>query len=193
MQAEVTICGRARGAAARGFTLIELMFVVVIVAIFLTIGIPDLTEFIADQRVRTTTSDIAAEIALARAKAVETSRRAYMEKLGTAWSNGWRIYVDLDDNGAFTPNANPPEEITQFNGFPPGRMYTCSTVGDFATNIIFRPDGRVVRTTPVGANDGIYVIDPMGGVQAKTKIRALLFGLSGRVTVVKMNGTIPPC
>ena len=160
-----------------------------ITAILVTIGVPEMTEFIADQRVRTATSDIHSEIAFARAKAIETSRRVYMEKLGASWSNGWRIYADLNNNNAYDAG----EELKQFNGFAPGRMYTCSTVADFAKDIIFRPDGRVVRATASTANDGIYVIDPMGGVQAKTKIRALLFGLTGRVTVVKLNGTVPPC
>lgn len=175
--------------SARGFTLIEILITVVIIGIMLAIGVPALSEFVADQRVRTATSDFAAEIAFARVNAIQSSRRVYIEKLGVTWVNGWRIYVDTNNSSSYDVG----EELKQFNGFPPGKMYTCSTTADFATRIIFRPDGRVVRATAAGPNDGIYLVDPMDGVIAHSKIRGLLFGLSGRATVVKLNGTAPPC
>ena len=142
-------------AKARGFTLIELMITLVIIAILLAIGVPNMTDFIAEQRVRTIASDITSEIMFARAKAVEMSRRVIMEKLGVGWDQGWRIYADVNDNGAF--EAGIDIELKQFNGFgtgvanTQGRLYTCSTVADFANNIIFRPDGRVVRTATATA------------------------------------------
>jgi prepilin-type N-terminal cleavage/methylation domain-containing protein len=179
---------------ARGFTLIELLIVVAILGIFLTIGMPALSEFVADQRVRTVTSNIVAEIALARAKAIETSSRVIMEPLSPGnWNNGWRIhYIDIN-------NGNADTELKRFEGFAPGNVYTCSTVPEFVARIVFRPDGRVVRTT-VSADptkDGIYVVDLMYDTALANpkvhKIRGILFGLSGRTTVLAMNGKAPPC
>lgn len=182
-----------RRRAACGFTLIELMSVAAVAAILIAVGAPALGEFMADQRVRSTASDIAAEIAFARAKAIENSRRAYIERTGGEWRNGWRVYVDLNNSGGLDAG----EELKRFEGFAStGTLYVCSTVADFGAHLIFRPDGRVVRSagTPSTASDGIYVVDTRGGGPvAKNKIRALLFGLSGRVTVVKLNGTTPPC
>lgn len=169
------------------------MIVVAIVAILITIGAPALGEFVADQRVRTVSSDIVADIAFARAKAIEESRRVYIEKTGALWNNGWHVYVDQSNPPDEVYQAGVDQELKVFNGFPPGSMYVCSTLADFPTHVIFRPDGRVVRTIPAVANDGIYVVDTMGGgAVAKNKIRGLLFGTTGRVTVVKLNGTAPP-
>ncbi len=189
MHALVTITMKYRR-SARGFTLIELIIVLLIVAVLAAVGVPMLSEFVADQRVRTTASDIVGEIAFARAKAIEQSRRVYIERTGVSWNNGWRIYIDLNRDN----NYDVGEEIKVFDGFPVGNMYVCSTIADFATNIIFRPDGRVVRVSAAGPNDGIYVVDTMGDIAvANNKIRGLLFGVSGRVTSVRMNGVAPPC
>jgi prepilin-type N-terminal cleavage/methylation domain-containing protein len=182
---------------SRGFTLIEVIIVMVIVAILIGMGVPLMTEFVADQRVRTAASDIAGEIAFARATAIETSRRVYIERTGALWNNGWRTYADLNNNGSYDAG----EEIKIFNGFSAGRMYVCSNVADFSTNIILRPDGRVVRASAATANDGIYVVDAMGDANVcNNKIRALLFGVSGRVTVQVIKsgssscpGVAPPC
>jgi type IV fimbrial biogenesis protein FimT len=194
-------------ALARGFTLIELMIVLVIVAILVAVGLPSLTDFVAEQRVRTVTSDIVSEIMFARATAVEQSRRVIIEKLAVGWDQGWRIYVDVNNNGTY--EAGTDTEVKRFNGFgtgtasPTGRLYTCSPVGDFTTNIIFRPDGRVVRSAgATSAADGIYVVDPMGdNLVCNNKIRAVLFDLSGRVNsrviskgdACPNGGVAPPC
>lgn len=183
-----------------GFTLVELMVVLAIVGIMTTIALPPLTDFVAEQRVRTTASDLVSEVAFARAKAVENGRRVIMERLATSgWDQGWRTYADVNSNGSF--DAGVDLEVKRFNGFgtgtarATGRLYICSNTADFATQIIFRPDGRVVRSaSATSANDGIYVIDPMGDNDTcNNKVRAVLFDLNGRVNSRLMKSTNPNC
>jgi type IV fimbrial biogenesis protein FimT len=201
----VLTTGHTAMTGSAGFTLIELMVSLTIVAILSVVGLPALGDFVAEQRVRTVASDLVSEIVFARAKAVELSRRVIMERLGTGWDQGWRIYADVNNNGTFEAGADT--ELKRFDGFgtgaasATGRLYTCSTVGDFATNIIFRPDGRVVRSaTATAATDGLYVIDPMGDTNiCNNKTRAVLFDLSGRATTRILKGSTscpgvaPPC
>jgi prepilin-type N-terminal cleavage/methylation domain-containing protein len=178
---------------SRGFTIIEILVTVTIIALMLVIGVPAMGEFVADQRVRTVASDITSEIALARAKAIESSRRVYMEKLGVNWNNGWRIYADINDNGAY--DAGVDLELKRFDGFSTGNIYMCTLpAAAFLNQIIFRPDGRVVRTGAISTNDGIYIVDTMGDATASNdKIRGVQFGFSGRTTVLKLNGQALPC
>ena len=183
----------ARVRRSHGFTLLEIMVTFTIIALLLVIGVPAMGEFVADQRVRTVASDITSEIALARAKAIETSRRVYMEKVGVNWNNGWRLYADNNDNGVY--DAGVDLELKRFEGFSSGSIYVCTfPVGAFLNQIAFRPDGRIVRTGALSANDGIYIIDTMGdGTASNDKIRGVQFGLSGRTTVLKLNGQALPC
>jgi len=184
---------------AVGFTLIELMVVLTIAGIMLSIALPNLTNFVAEQRVRTVASDLVGEIAYARAKAIEQSRHVIIQKIGTGWDLGWRTYIDVNNNGTYESGTDT--EVKHFDGYGTGtasitgRLYICSTVGDFSTNIIFRPDGRVVRSiTATTANDGIYVIDPMGNSDVcDNKTRAVLFDLSGRVNSRKITSGNPSC
>lgn len=169
------------------------MVVVTIIALMLVIGVPAMSEFVADQRVRTVASDITADIALARAKAIELSRRVYLEKLGGTWNNGWRLYADANDNATYDVGVDT--EIKRFDGFTSGTIYVCTLpVAAFSTQIVFRPDGRIVRVGAVTANDGIYIVDTMGdGTAANDKIRGVQFGFSGRATMLKLNGAALPC
>ena len=186
--------GCDRAVHARGFTLIEILVVVTIIGMMLVIGVPEMADFVADQRVRTMASDITSEIALARGKAMESSRRVYMQKLGVNWNNGWRLYADINDNAAY--DAGVDLELKRFDGITSGTVYICTLpVAAFPTQIIFRPDGHIVRTGAVSANDGIYIVDTMtpSTPVANYKIRAIQFGLSGRTTVLKLNGTAIPC
>ena len=170
-----------------GFTLIEMMVVIAIVAIFLTIGVPSFNDFISDQRVRTAASDLYGDLAYARAEAIKTSKRVIVERTSANWRDGWRIYVDLNDNASF--DAATDTLLKVFDGFGTSRVQTCSGVADFASQIIFRPDGRVVRATAATANDGITISDNRGDTDpTNDKIRSLLFGLTGRISVLKQNG-----
>lgn len=165
--------------AERGFTLIELMITLVIAVIAITIGVPSLTDFVAAQRVRTTASDLVADMALARAEAIKESRQAIFERLAgstSSWKDGWRICVDLNSNGS-CENA----EVRKATTTVPGRTRVCSTATDFNDRIFFRPDGRVVRTTAPGANDGLKVSDDNNDSATQNdRIRLIFIGVSGR-------------
>lgn len=172
-----------------GFTMIELITVTLVAAVLLTLGVPSLVDFMAEQRVRAATSDLTSDIAFARSNAIQSSRRVYIRKTSTDWQLGWQIFVDLNGNG----DVDPGETIKVFNGYG-GNMKVCPNSHDFDTEIILRPDGRIVRTSAPGNNDGMYVYDDMAdGNVTNNKVRGVLFGLSGRTTTVTENGTLPPC
>jgi prepilin-type N-terminal cleavage/methylation domain-containing protein len=184
--------------ATAGFTLIELMITIVIVAIVITVGVPSFNDFIASQRERTAASDLASDMAFARAEAIKESRWVIIEPIGGAgtWKDGWRIWVDLDNSRTRTAT----EDRKTSTGVS-SRGKVCA-LGALDPRIVFRPDGRAFSAasglasalTPVTATDGIRISDDLGdGVATNDRIRLVYIGVSGRASVeVQDGGTACP-
>jgi len=191
----IPVAPRIRRCAAAGFTLIELAVVLTIAAILLAIGLPNFTDFIRDQRVRAIGSDMVGDFALARSEAVRFSTRVIIARAGaagctltgTTWREGWCMFAD--NNGNTSMDAGEQLKLQQALD---GQVRICSAAADFANTIIFGPRGQVIRTSAIGANDGITITDDSTGA-ANSRTRTLMFGLVGRVTTVNQNQVAPPC
>ena len=57
-----------------GFSLIELMVVIAIVAVLLTLGLPSFQSSLRSNRIATTSTELLASLALARSEAVRSTR-----------------------------------------------------------------------------------------------------------------------
>lgn len=86
----------------RGFTLIELMIVLVIAVILLAIGVPSFRTLIQNQRLTTTVNDFSAAIRLTRSEALQRGVQVAMvpaDATGTDWTQGWMVFVDDNNDG----------------------------------------------------------------------------------------------
>jgi type IV fimbrial biogenesis protein FimT len=88
--------------SARGFTLVELLIVVVLAAVMLGIAAPSFRDFVAGQRVKTAAGEYATALVQARSEAIK--RNADVTVVGTAagaagWSSGWTVFLDTDADG----------------------------------------------------------------------------------------------
>lgn len=82
--------------SARGFTAIELMVVVAIVAILTAIAAPYMGQMVRTQRLRTTSFDVFASLTLARSEAIKRNVSVTMTPVGGDWAKGWTV---TDANG----------------------------------------------------------------------------------------------
>ena len=82
---------RTQGRRLRGFTLIELMTAVTLMAVLLGLAVPSFRSFIANQRIRNTSFDLMAALMLARSEAVTRAGDVSFEKTGEEWSAGWTV------------------------------------------------------------------------------------------------------
>lgn len=175
--------------ASGGFTLIELLVTLAILAVILGLGVPSLSPFVANQRVRTAMSDFHHDLMLARSDALGNTRQVVIEQqIVNNWKEGWTICVD--NNPTNSQCDLPAEEIIKISQPLSGvRLRICTNVADFAQRIVFRPDGRIVRATPATDADRFTVSDDMGdGDTGNDKIRSIFFGPSGRMSTIEQNG-----
>lgn len=106
---------------SRGFTLIELMVVVALAAIFLGIGVPSFKNFVAGQRVKTAAGDFAMAVVFARAEAIKRNMDVTMTAAtsgASGWKDGWTVAA-----GGNSLSVQPAFEGVTFAGPASGITY----------------------------------------------------------------------
>lgn len=76
-----------------GFTIIELMIVLVLVGVFASLAAPSMTDLIAGAAVRGASSDFYASLLAARSEAIKRHANAVVAPIGSGWSTGWTVTV----------------------------------------------------------------------------------------------------
>jgi type IV fimbrial biogenesis protein FimT len=121
-----------------GFSLIELMIAISIVAILLAVGLPSFNTWIQNARIRTATEAVLNGLQLARAEAVRRNTGVRFV-LGTG--SGWTVNVDADDS-----------EIQSRSSAEGSPNVTLAITPGGATTATFNGLGRIVANTDASAS-----------------------------------------
>ena len=81
----------------QGFTLVELMVAMAVMAILITVAVPNFTSYILNQRVKTSAFELAAALSYARSEAIKLNTDIRLSRASADW-NGWTMV--RVDNGA---------------------------------------------------------------------------------------------
>lgn len=111
----LTIRGSAR---SRGFTLIELMITVSVLAVLLAVAVPSFQTLIINMSLTSAANEVTAALQQARMEAIRRNRTVSFQ-LDT--SRQWTVYVDVNADGAYdsdddvadTDDADYPNPIKQ--------------------------------------------------------------------------------
>lgn len=149
-----------------GFTLIELMMVIVITGVLMTIALPSFSDLIQSNRVTSQANDFITALSSARAEAIRRGAPVCIKRLGTTekdWSSGWETFVDGNSSRTFSNDANRcstkvkdssnNDVILQTYGALSGDNTLKSDGTNFKTAIRFNALGVAVDNTDTGIND----------------------------------------
>lgn len=103
-----------------GFTLAELLIVVLVLGTLLAVGVPAFSEFTRNQRVKTASFDLFSTLVHARSEAITRNATVTVAPVSSAWTNGWTV-TDAGGTVIRTMSAVPNLDITgptnvQFRG-----------------------------------------------------------------------------
>jgi type IV fimbrial biogenesis protein FimT len=77
---------------ASGFTIVELLITVTVLGILAAFALPEFSNFVRDQRVKTAISDVYASFIYARSEAIKRSANVDVIPNNTAdWAAGWAV------------------------------------------------------------------------------------------------------
>jgi len=93
---------------ARGFTLPEVLIVIVVVGVLIGAGVPSFGEFLRNQRVKTASFELFSSLVVARSEAITRNLTVTMAPIGGAWTNGWTI---ADSGGVVIRTQDPVPSI----------------------------------------------------------------------------------
>ena len=148
---------RTQIALSRGFTMIELLTVVSVLAMIVGLAAPSFSEFLRAQQVKGLSYDLTGDLMLARNEALKRNASVQVTRSAGDWSQGWSVVLVSDGESLST--RNPAAQQVTVTGAP--------------STIIFDVNGRVswptnsVRITISSTSSHRCVqLDPSGRARA---------------------------
>lgn len=185
-----------------GFTLVELLFTVVILAVLLSIGVPNLRDFLRNSRMTAYANDMLADVNLARTEAIK--RRvvvgvcASTDPLATSPAcaatnvtsfRGWLVFVDDANPNAASGNdgngvIDTGETVLRRHELPDSAVTAKSDAGF----ISFADTGFTRPITTTASATRIVMCDARGNVATsgdRSAARAVTIARTGRAAVTR--------
>jgi len=167
----------------KGFTLTELVMVVVVIGLLAALAIPNMRLFIERNRLTSLTNDLLADISLARSEAIKRSTTVRICPFAagpacaaatTNWATGWIIFLDTDNSGGWTAG----DEILRVRD-PASANITITAPA--VTPLQIGTNGQAV------AGDGNYLLCNTN-IPGSTNLRTVnVFAATGRTSITPGN------
>lgn len=142
----------------RGFTLLELIVTLLVAGVLTSLAVPTVGNILHQTRLNRVVDGLHGDMVFARSEAVKRRLPISVLMRDTKWVNGWRVFVDLDSDGAIDTG----EEILR--NFLPTYNTDGTGVQTEHTHTLFTYNDRGVVVQP----GGIAFTSSNSGVKVKT-------------------------
>lgn len=168
----------------RGFTIIELMVTVVIIAVLLILGVPSFSRTIEQNKLSTQVNDLISTLQYARSESVKTGKRitVCMSDDGTdcgatGYEDGWIVFVDdVSSDG----DLDAGEQLLKIHEALDTNM-TLRGNNRYVNFISYLPTGGIANADPNTDQDHFVLCKE----NIISKSRAVYVTTPGRVRVAK--------
>tara|TARA_R110002050_G_scaffold1244_4_gene8634 strand:+ start:67867 stop:68529 length:663 start_codon:yes stop_codon:yes gene_type:complete len=175
-----------------GFTLIELMVTLAVLAVLAGIAAPSFMAMIRDNRITTQANNLVGSIQLARSEAAKRGVQITIRHNGATannWDNGWIVFTDWDADGIYDDNASAPECeleedcLIRTQAALPNNL-TLRTENEFSQWFAFNPSGFPVDLV----SDVFSLCSPDGNT---ANARKIVLNNTGRPSIEKGTSSCP--
>ena len=187
----------------QGFTMIELMIVVAIMAILIALAAPSFTPLIERWRVRDSAETLTSSLYYARSEAIKRGGNVIIAKnpntadcttatADTQWGCGWRIFFDVNGNGSQDACvvANTPNECDLQTTPAPTRLQINLPSSTASITVdrwgMLSHTGGATTPTPM-----LFELMPKDKTLADSSAAKLCTGMGGRIVRIKGSDTCP--
>lgn len=152
----------------QGFTLIEVLMVIVIIGVFMALAAPSFRTYTASQRVKTASFDLYASLVFARSEAIKRRQTVTVAANGGDWAAGWAVTV-----AGITDPLRTQDALTGV------------TTTSGATSVVYRLDGRLTSAA-------VGVLIAPQTADASISNRCVRIDLTGLPKTTTTSGTTCP-
>ncbi len=169
-----------------GFTLVELMVTIAVLAILLAIGIPAFASLIASNRLTSATNELIASLQTARTEALRRNARVTLcpaapsaTACSGAWRDGWMAFVDQTPGN--TPGPESAADIL-FRGGPLPTGIVAVANAPLSSYVSFTADGMSKQLNGDFLSGTLHVCSTSTALTDDRRVRDLdLLGSGGIV------------
>jgi type IV fimbrial biogenesis protein FimT len=176
----------------RGFTLVELMVTLALVAILMMVAVPAFTKYQRKAELTSFTNTLFSGISAARGEAMKRGKNALVVPTDGDWNKGWTVFVDVNRNGAYDAAT---DVIVMTRQAAPGYLTITNTAATAADGLYIMYDasgysrlsggGFGAWTFQVSRND-------VTGLELLTQTRRIKIASTGRARVCTPTTTTDP-
>ena len=156
-----------------GFTLMELMVVIMVIAITMAVAIPSFQTMISDNRITSETNRLISDIQLARSEAMKRGVRVVLCRSGdttvanpvcggsaNTWTKGWLVFASGDNNSTYESANDTLLRVSHAAAI----AVTVKSNGTSDNNLVFFPNAS---TDEAGGTAKFVICDQRGASYGK--------------------------